>query len=780
MIGKTVSHYKIVEELGRGGMGVVYRAEDTKLDRFAALKFLAPQVLGSGDEKARFIHEAKTAASLSHPNICTIFEIDEAEGQSFIAMEYVEGKSLKSIIKSGPLKLDEMRKIAMQIAEGLNEAHRKGIVHRDIKPDNIMITESGLVKIMDFGLAKSTVRMQLTIEGTTLGTVSYMSPEQERGEEIDCRSDIWSLGVIIYEMVTGQLPFKGDYEQAVIYSILNEDPTPMTALRTGAPVELERITKKAMAKNPGERYQHSDDLLVDLQSFEKQAKSPGRVTGSTADKTGRKAWGFAIAAVAVITAAVILAWPRLFPEQAKEIDSIAVLPLANLSGDPSQDYFADGMTEAIITELSRIKALKVISRTSAMRYKDTDKSLKEIARELNVAAVVEGSAMLVGGKVRITAQLIEAATDMHIWADDYERQFADVIALQKEVASAIAREIKVVVTPKERAGLSGARPVDPDVQNMYLKARFLINQFVNNWEAGTQYRAIDYLEQAIAKDPGFALAYTAIAEAYNNLFVLGGLDNNEELLKSRDWAEKALAIDGTLAEAYTMLADVRFLIDWDWKGAEEYFLRAIEHKPGYTTAHIYYANFLSSMGRHEEAIAEVRRSRELDPMDARMGLAESHILFSAGERDLAEQVITETIEVGLDAPQLHIMKGILYIKNARIEEGLREIQTAVELSGDSLAHFNFAPAYAMSGRTGEARALLEDMLKLPEKNSDAVRLIITTAIYLGEKDLAFEWLEEAYQKRDFIVIGLKESWRFEPIRSDPRFAELLRKMNLHD
>jgi serine/threonine protein kinase/tetratricopeptide (TPR) repeat protein len=774
MIGKTVSHYTILEELGRGGMGVVYKAEDTRLKRTVALKFLPPEFTRDAQARERFIHEAQAAAALNHTNICTIHEIDEADGRYFIVMELIEGESLKERIASGPLPLDTAVDICRQIAAGLEKAHSQGIVHRDIKSANIMITGDGQVKIMDFGLAKSRGTTQLTKEGTTLGTIQYMSPEQARSGEIDHRTDIWSLGIVLFEMVTGQCPFKGDYDQAVVYSILNEEPAAVTGLRTGVPIELERIVAKCLEKDPVERYQHADEFLADIRRFGRQAEPGVRVPVSKDLKTTKKGLWIAIASIAVIAIAIILAWSRLFREKVDVIDSIAVLPLDNLSGDPGQEYFADGMTEALITELSRIKALKVISRTSVIRYKKTDKTIREIARELDVAAVVEGSTMLVEGKVRITAQLIEAATDHHLWADDFERDLEDVFALQKEVAMTIARRIHVAVTPEEHARLTESRPVDPEVQDLYLKGIYMIDQLTIE----AQSKGMEYMKQAITLDPDFAPAYAAMAEAYNNLVVFGSMDRQEGLLKSKEWAERALAIDETLGEAYAMLADIRYLVEWDWEGAEEYFKRAIELNPGFKTAHTWYSVYLTAMGRYAEAVSAIRRARELDPMDMNVRTMASWIFAMAGKNEQAVAVAEETLDMGFDHPFLHNILARVYIVSGKIEAGLEEAHKGAELSSDSLARYQLSWMYALAGKTDEAVTRLEETLKLPKKNDLIVANIILTYIFLGNRDAAFEWLDVAYENRNYIIVDLKGDWRFDPIRDDPRFDDLLKRMKL--
>jgi non-specific serine/threonine protein kinase len=463
MIGKNILHYKILAKLGEGGMGVVYKARDTKLDRDVAIKFLPHHIAANAEERERFKIEAQAAAALNHPNIATIYAIEEVDGELFIVMEFIDGKELREIIKSAIPNLQSAIEYATQIASGLQAAHAKGITHRDIKSSNILVTESSQVKIMDFGLAKIAGGAQLTKDHSTLGTAAYMSPEQARGEPVDQRTDIWAFGVVLYEMLTGQLPFRGEYEAAVMYSILNEEPE---YGREIAP-DLKSVLQKALAKEVEQRYQQASDLLDDLKAIDggKESKFTTKIPKR---QQGNRVYLFAGAAILVmVVLAAIFWWPSKPGEQT--IDSIAVLPLDNLSGDPAQEYFSDGMTEALITGLSKISALKVISRTSAMQYKGARKPLPEIAKELGVKAVIEGSVMRDGDRVRITAQLIEAETDRHLWADSYERNLTDVFALQRDIAQAIAGQVKVTLTPGEQKRLQEVQQIDPRAYEAYLK-----------------------------------------------------------------------------------------------------------------------------------------------------------------------------------------------------------------------------------------------------------------------------------------------------------------------
>jgi len=775
MIGKTISHYKILEKLGEGGMGVVYKAEDTKLRRTVALKFLSPQALGTEDEKARFIHEAQAAAALNHPNICTIHEIDETEGQSFIAMEYIEGQSLKGIIESGPLKLEEAQNIAMQIAEGLHEAHRRQIVHRDIKPANIMITGEGRVKIMDFGLAKSPGRTHLTREGTTLGTVAYMSPEQGRGEAVDSRTDIWSLGVIVYEMVTGQLPFKGDYEQAVIYSILNEDPEPVTALRTGVPVEMERIARKAMAKNPRDRYQHADELLVDLRSVTDEIESLGMAKGPVKKGFTRRHLGFVFGAVIIIAAALVLARLYLFPEKREAIDSVAVLPLENLSGDPDQEYFADGMTEALIADLAKLGTLKVISRTSVMRYKDTDKSLPEIASELGVDATVEGSVLQTGDRVRITAKLIEATEDHLLWAESYERDLQDVLALQADVARAIARGINIELAPREKGESSSARQVDPRAYEVYLKGRYHWNK---RTEQGIK-KGIEYFEEAINIDPDYAQAYSAIAEAFVVLGDWGYYPLRETVQKVRDYSHRALVIDDESAAAYSALASASLQIDLNWEVAEEYYKKAISLNPNYATAHQWYSALLSYLGRHDEANEQAKRALQLDPLSLVINLNLAFKYYYARRYDEAIEQSWKTLELDNTVLTAYLVMFQCYIEKGMIPEAFEVFKQMMSLNEQANIYVEeFDHAYKTSGYEGCLKWLIENMGKWTSQDYNHPFYYAVAYARIGDKDKAFEWLEKVYEMRSLFITTIGVEPSLDGLRSDPRFDELLIKVGL--
>jgi serine/threonine-protein kinase len=508
MIGKTISHYKIIEKLGTGGMGIVYKAQDLKLDRFVALKFLPPHLTSSEDEKQRFIHEAKAASSLDHNNICAIHEIDETEdGQLFISMAYYEGETLDKKIKEKPLPIDEAIGIVLQIAQGLATAHEREIVHRDIKPANIMLTKKGVVKVLDFGLAKLSTQTKLTKESTTLGTVSYMSPEQAKGEEVDHKTDIWSLGVIIYEMLTGQLPFKGEYESAVLYSIINDTQEPITGLRSGVPMELERIINKCLQKNSAERYQHVDELIVDLQGFK---KSESTEIPTIKEPPMKRPKSVILSIVFISIFILIVAGYYIIIQQGDKSEtgwqnSIAVLPFDNISNDPEQEYFCDGMTEQIISNLAKLPQLKVISRTSVMKFKATDKTLPEIGKELNVAHVLEGSVRKFGDRIRVTAQLIGTKDDFHIWTENYDREYKELFNVQDEVSEAIATNLLANLSLQDIAVVKMKRPSNTEAYEYYMQGRYFhINKFFYSDNIEDFFTSERMFKKAIKLDPNYA------------------------------------------------------------------------------------------------------------------------------------------------------------------------------------------------------------------------------------------------------------------------------------
>ncbi len=794
-VGATVSHYKILGELGGGGMGIVYRARDLKLDRIAALKFLSSRLSPDPSDKARFIREAKAASALDHPNICTIYEIDEtAAGETFIAMAAYEGETLDKRIASGPLALPETIDIARQIASGLDAAHAKGIVHRDIKTGNIMVTNEGQVKILDFGLAKSAGAARLTMNGGTIGTVPYMSPEQARGEDVDYRSDIWSLGVILYEMITGQLPFRSTYPEAVVYAILSEDPAPVTSLRSGVPLDLERIVEKAIRKDRSARYQHLDEMITDLKGvnsvFEsgKPRPDPNPVRRESGIRS-RVSTGIALAVLVVIGVGIYVA--KVVPNKADgpaaiaaravsapeagNARSIAVLPFKNISPDREQEYFCDGMTEQIITNLSNLQDLRVIARTSVMQFKNSDKPVPEIARELGVGTILEGSIRKSGNRIRVTAQLIKADSGFHLWARDYDRELKDVFGVQDDVAKAIVAALKLNLTDRENHSIAKRHTQNAEAYQLYLRGLFYWNK---RTEEGLN-NGIKYFRQAVAVDTAYALAYAGLADSYGVLGYYSWLPPKEAFSRANEAARKSLELDSTLAEGHAALAIVQRDYHWNWSESEKEFKQALALNPGYATAHLWYANYFNGVGRHDDAIAEMKRALDLDPLSLIINADMGRTLYFARRYREAIEQLRKTVEMDQHFALAHIWLGQVLEQTGRLDEAIGEFQKGVTLSDTSaFAVARLGHAYSVVGNRDQAAKLLEQLKNLSKKKYVSCYDIGIMYAGMGDTDQAFTWLENAFEERSHWLDFLTVDPILDPIRADPRFRVLVNKMGL--
>ncbi len=778
MIGQTISHYKILEKLGEGGMGVVYKAEDTRLKRTVALKFLPPEFTRDKDAKERFFIEAQAAAGLNHSNIVTVHEIDEFENQIYITTEYIEGQNIKEKIDSGPLKIDDALKVAIQAAEGLQAAHEKGIVHRDIKSANIMITEKGQVKIMDFGLAKLKGKSKLTKTGTTVGTVSYMSPEQSMGKKVDHRTDIWSLGVVLYEMLTGELPFKGDYEQAIIYSILNEEIN----LSADLPQEISKICKKALAKNPDERYENVEQILNDLNDIKNECGYQPVYSKSLLKRNKDKMKS--ILAISAVMVGILLIAAIFYFDFFKASDGVVssqrkmlvVLPFENFRNEPEQEYFADGMTEELITILGNAnpKRLGVIARTSAMHYKTRDVTIENIGQELGVGYVLEGSVRRQGEQVRIAAKLIQVEDQTLLWSKNFDSTMDDIFMLQRNVAIQIAEALSIELLQGSHLTNRTHKP-DPQAYEEYLTGRFFAHKGTEeDWR-----KAINFYEDAVRIDSEFALAYAALSHAYSIWSTWNTIHPKIAYNKSKIAADKAFQLNPNLADAHSALAIIAMFFEWNWQKAEEQFRLALELNPNDGDTYHYYGHYLSFIDRDEESIEAYNNALRFDPLSPYLRHCMGNAYIKKGEFRLAESSIKKALELQPETPFFYYTLGFLRERQDRLEEAILAWQNAVQYSNRLPQYLGvLGYGYGKSGQTEKAHKILEE-LELKSRDGYVAAMDISKVYAgLGDTDRAFAFLEETYTNREPWIFGLKVDAGFDTIRNDPRFHYLLRRIGV--
>jgi serine/threonine protein kinase len=740
--GQIISHYKVANKLGSGGMGEVYKAEDTKLKRMVALKFLPPVYSGDEELKTRFINEAQSASALDHPNICTIYEVGETEeGLLFISMALYEGKTLKEKIEKGKIELEGAIDIAQQICRGLEKAHTNGIIHRDIKPANIFITNDGVVKILDFGLAKLSNQTKLTRAGTIVGTVAYMSPEQALGEKVDQRADIWSFGIVLYEMLTGKIPFASEYDQAVIYSILNEEPQFDKITSDNIPANLIIMLRKLLEKKPNNRYQTIGEFISELN----QVKDEFYEKPSTLLKIKR-----------TNTENII-----------RKIESIAVLPLENLSNDKEQEYFVYGMHDELLTDLSKIKALKVISRTSVMRYKNTKKTASEIAKELNVDALIEGSVLKVGESVRINIQLVDGRTDKHLWAEGYDRDLKNILTMLREVAQAIAKEIAINITQQEKNQFHVPCPINPEVQLEYFKGRYSFYQF--NYQ-GFQ-NALAHFKRAIEIESNFAVAYAGQASVYFLLGFLGFEPYPELFPLSRLLAMKAINLDDELAQAHTILGWIKLCYDWDWQDARKEFERALELDPNNAIARHGYGDYLTIMGYPDEGLKQINLGKSYDPFSPIAIIPSVYHLIFLHRYD---EIIDECKNLLEKYPNMSglrdSLRDALWLTGSYEESYNEFLKIWAE---DDILKEALEQGYKIAGPRGAVKKLANALVNTFKPYTGTSLTIASLYALINEKGATLEWLEKACQEHAPFLVHLKAHPVFDFIRSDPQFINII-------
>ncbi len=824
MIGKTVSHYKILAALGKGGMGVVYRAEDVRLGRTVALKFVPETLANDRSALERFQREARAVSALNHPNICTLHDIDESDGRPFLVMECLEGHTLKDRIAKS-LGLDEVVDMAIQVVEALDTAHSRGIVHRDIKPANIFVTTRGQVKMLDFGLAKmvgggggdaaqasqmATAALDelLTSPGSTIGTVAYMSPEQARGEDLDARTDLFSFGVVLYEMATGVQPFQAGSVALTFVAILQNAPVAASRARPEVSAELERIINKALEKSRDLRYQNASDLRADLKRLRRDTDSSRIVApvtealpagaGNVTERpsSGRQPVAAAVAdasspsqtmaaprsrrtmALAVVVAAIVAllaaagAWYFLLRE--KPLDSLAVLPFVNVGGDQSTEYLSDGITESIINNLSQLPQLSVRSFSAVAHFKNKDLNPQAAGNELKARAVLTGRLVRRGDEFSISAELVDVRGNRQIWGSQYTRKVDDILAMQEEISREISEKLRLQMTGADKQRLNRRQTVDSAAYQLYLQGRY---QWNKRTLEGLQ-QSIDYFQQAIQKDSRYALAFAGQADAYALLADFNVLPAREVLPKVKSAAAEALQLDDTLAEAHTSLGWAQFH-DLDWTGAEKEFKRAIELNASYPTAHSWYGEYLMAQGRFDRALEEMTRAYQLDTLSPVLNLALGYRFYYAHEYAQAIEQCQKVLAMDANFAPAHVYLGRAYEQKPAFPEAIAELRKALDISeGDTNELAALGQAYAVSHQEGEARKILDQLKERSQQTYVQPMWIAVIHLGLGEKDQAFDWMQKAYEDRSAWLVYLKVDPLFDPVRGDARFADLLRRVGL--
>jgi eukaryotic-like serine/threonine-protein kinase len=804
MIGLTVSHYRILEKLGGGGMGVVYKAEDLRLGRYVSLKFLPEQLSSEPLAIERFQREARAASSLNHPHICTIYDVDQYEGQHFIVMEFLEGQTLKHRISGRPIELDHVPEYGHQMADALEAAHSKAIIHRDIKPANIFLTDRGQIKLLDFGLAKlmperrgagrvmqaagsfgvTTQDAHLTSDGVALGTVCYMSPEQVRGQELDERTDLFSMGLVLYEMCTGHRAFIGSTSGVIFDAILNRVPVPPGRLNPAIPLQLEQIISKALEKDRELRYRSASDLRADLQRLIRDTDSARAMPYTTGQASREKlrrlwphlVWGGVLAVLLILFGLNVgNLRDRVFggASQAR-IESIAVLPFANLSNDPKTEYLSDGITESLINSLSQLPNLAVMSRNTVFRYKGQATDSQKVGRDLHVRAILTGRLIQTGDELIISVSLEDVENSRQIWGEQYNRKLSNLVTVQQEIAGDIYGRLRPRLAGEEKKLLAKRPTENAEAYQLYLQGLF----YWNKWTQADFKKAADYFSQAVQKDPGYALSYAGLADSYSLLGDAGYLPPSEAWPKAKTAAMQALDIDDGLAEAHTSLGLVKEHFEWDWAGAEKEFKRAIELNPNLATAHHWYGDYLTNMGRFDEGIAETKKAQELDPLSLIINTTMGWQFYLAGRNENAVEQLRKVLDIDPKfSPARRILEEV-YAHMGKYKEAVAEREKALSLSGGPELAASIEEDFTKSGYKGVLQSWLEGLTELSKHSYVSSYSIAESYMRMGQKEKAFEWLEKAYEEHDSGLVSLAVEPMFENIRPDPRFKEILRRMKL--